>query len=59
MPLLLLGSSSPLFAPYDPDWILSLNLGHDKVRINGEKAEQRYSQDLIRSLNKSQGNHKA
>ena len=54
MPLLLLGSPSPLFTPNDPDWIPSLNLGHDKVRTNGEKAEQHYSRNLTRSLIKSQ-----
>ena len=36
------------------DWIPSLNLGHDKVRTNGEKAEQHYSRNLTRSLIKSQ-----
>ena len=54
MPLLLLGSPSPLFTPNDPDWIRSLNLGHDKVRINGEKAKQRYSRNLAKSLNESE-----
>ena len=54
MPLLLLGSPSPLLAPNYPDWIPSLNLSHGKVRINGKKAKQRYSRDLTRSLNKSQ-----
>ena len=53
MPLLLLGSPSPLFTPNDPDWIPSLNLGHGKVRINGEKAKQHF-QNVTRSLNKSQ-----
>ena len=53
MLLLLLGSPLPLFTPNDPDWIPSLNLGHGKVRINGEKAKQ-YSRNMTRSLNKSQ-----
>ena len=50
---LLLGSQSSLFTPNDPDWIPSLNLGHRKVRTNGEKAKQGYSRNLTRSLNKS------
>ena len=54
MPFLLLGSPSPLLTPNDQDWIPSLNLGHGKVRTSGEKAKQRYSQNLTRSLNKSQ-----
>ena len=37
MPLLLLGSASPLFTPNDQDWVPSINLGHGKVRINEEK----------------------
>ena len=54
MPLLLLGSPSPLFTPNDPDWIPSLNVSHGKVRTNGEKAKQRSSRNLTMSLNKSQ-----
>ena len=54
MPLLLLGSPSPLVTPNDPDWIPSLNIGHDIVKTNGEKAKQRYSRNLTRSLKTSQ-----
>ena len=54
MLLLLLGSPSPLFTPNDPDWTPSLNLGHGKVRVNGKKTKQRYSQNSTRLLNKSQ-----
>ena len=54
MPLLLLDLPSPLFTPNDPDWKPSLNLGQGKVRTNGEKAKQRYSRNMTRSLNKGQ-----
>ena len=47
-----LGKPALLFSSIDPDWVPSLKLGHDKIKVNLAEAKHRHSRMLERSSKK-------
>ena len=47
-----LGKPALLFSSTDPDWVPSLKLGHDKIKVNLVEAKHRHSRVLERSSKK-------